>query len=180
MSSCFSIHSNVSEETKQQNSELSEQIKLSNEEKGAMKFEVEDLRKRLELADLMLQQVQWCKHADLQTVQPFFSPHLLKSTFLILLRQCSSQSDPTSATQQAQLLLEEKQQLEMHNHQVSTHESQAAAIHKCSCDPILYTFCCRSCWSPWAICRKRGIVMQNRSRRRVVSGRTKQNSCLHR
>uniref|UniRef100_A0A674MX34 Golgin A2 n=1 Tax=Takifugu rubripes TaxID=31033 RepID=A0A674MX34_TAKRU len=78
---------NVSEETKQQNSELSEQIKLSNEEKGAMKFEVEDLRKRLELADLMLQ-------------------------------QCSSQSDPTSATQQAQLLLEEKQQLEMHNHQL--------------------------------------------------------------
>lgn len=58
MSSRFSIHSNVSEETKQQNSELSEQIKLSNEEKGAMKFEVEDLRKRLELADLMLQQVQ--------------------------------------------------------------------------------------------------------------------------
>uniref|UniRef100_H3CUD5 Golgin A2 n=1 Tax=Tetraodon nigroviridis TaxID=99883 RepID=H3CUD5_TETNG len=78
---------NVSEETKQQNSELSEQLKLSNEEKGALKFEVEDFRKRLELADLMLQ-------------------------------QCSSQSDPTSASQQAQSLFEEKQQLEMHNHQL--------------------------------------------------------------
>ncbi|CAF99168.1 unnamed protein product, partial [Tetraodon nigroviridis] len=61
---------NVSEETKQQNSELSEQLKLSNEEKGALKFE------------------------------------------------CSSQSDPTSASQQAQSLFEEKQQLEMHNHQL--------------------------------------------------------------
>lgn len=58
MSPCLYVHSNVSEETKQRNSELSEQLKLSNEEKGALKFEVEDLRKRLELADLMLQQVQ--------------------------------------------------------------------------------------------------------------------------
>lgn len=58
MSPCVYVHSNVSEETKQQNSELSEQLKLSNEEKGALKVEVEDLRKRLELADLMLQQVQ--------------------------------------------------------------------------------------------------------------------------
>lgn len=32
--------------------------------------------------------------------------------------QCSSQSDPNSANQQVQLLLEEKQQLEAHNHQV--------------------------------------------------------------
>lgn len=32
--------------------------------------------------------------------------------------QCSSQSDPTSANQQVQLLLEEKQQLETNNHQV--------------------------------------------------------------
>lgn len=58
MSPCLYVLSNVSEETKQQNSELSEQLKLSNEEKGALKFEVEDLHKRLELADLMLQQVQ--------------------------------------------------------------------------------------------------------------------------
>lgn len=58
MSPCLYVHSNVSEENKQQNSELSEQLKLRNEEKGALKFEVEDLRKRLELADLMLQQVQ--------------------------------------------------------------------------------------------------------------------------
>lgn len=58
MSPCLNIYSNVSDETKQQNSELSEQLKLSNEGKEALKFEVEDLRKRLELADLMLQQVQ--------------------------------------------------------------------------------------------------------------------------
>lgn len=58
MSPCLYIYSNVSEETKQQNSELSEQLKLGNEGKEALKFEVEDLRKRLELADLMLQQVQ--------------------------------------------------------------------------------------------------------------------------
>uniref|UniRef100_A0A665WK84 Golgin subfamily A conserved domain-containing protein n=1 Tax=Echeneis naucrates TaxID=173247 RepID=A0A665WK84_ECHNA len=79
--------SNLSEESKQQNSELSEQLKLSTQENGAMRLELEDLRKRLEIADLMLQ-------------------------------QCSSQSDPTSANQQVQLLLEEKHQLEVHNHQL--------------------------------------------------------------
>nr|XP_046230814.1 golgin subfamily A member 2 isoform X2 [Scatophagus argus] len=78
---------NLSEESKQQNSELSEQLKLSTHENGAMRLEVEDLRKRLEIADLMLQ-------------------------------QCSSQSDPTSANQQVQLLLEEKQHLEVQNHQL--------------------------------------------------------------
>lgn len=46
----------------------------------------------------------------------FYSPKL---SFL-LARQCSSQSDPTSANQQIQLLLEEKQQLEAHNHQASS------------------------------------------------------------
>lgn len=35
--------------------------------------------------------------------------------------QCSSQSDPSNATQQVQLLLGEKQQLEAHNHQVCEH-----------------------------------------------------------
>uniref|UniRef100_A0A1A8ESA5 Golgi autoantigen, golgin subfamily a, 2 n=2 Tax=Nothobranchius korthausae TaxID=1143690 RepID=A0A1A8ESA5_9TELE len=78
---------NVSEEAKQQNSELSEQVKLSTQENAAMRLEVEDLRKRLEITDLMLQ-------------------------------QCSSQSDPTSASQQVQLLLEEKQHLEAQNHQL--------------------------------------------------------------
>uniref|UniRef100_A0A1A7WXG0 Golgi autoantigen, golgin subfamily a, 2 n=1 Tax=Iconisemion striatum TaxID=60296 RepID=A0A1A7WXG0_9TELE len=78
---------NLSEEAKQQNSELSEQVKLSTQENAAMRLEVEDLRKRLEIADLMLQ-------------------------------QCSSQSDPTSANQQVQLLLEEKQHLEAQNHQL--------------------------------------------------------------
>ncbi|XP_023143059.2 golgin subfamily A member 2 isoform X3 [Amphiprion ocellaris] len=80
---------NLSEESKQQSSELSEQLKLSTHDNGAMKLELEDLRKRLEIADLMLQ-------------------------------QCSSQSDPTSANQQVQLLLEEKQQIEAHSHQLKT------------------------------------------------------------
>lgn len=44
-------------------------------------------------------------------------------TFLLCLSlpvlvQCSNQSDPSSASQQIQLLLEEKQQLEAHSHQV--------------------------------------------------------------
>lgn len=50
--------SNLSEESKQQNSELSEQLKLNVQANGAMKLELEDLRKRLEITDLMLQQVQ--------------------------------------------------------------------------------------------------------------------------
>lgn len=38
--------------------------------------------------------------------------------FVFIFRQCSSQSDPTSANQQVQLLLGEKQQLEAYNQQV--------------------------------------------------------------
>uniref|UniRef100_A0A3P9CUJ0 Golgin A2 n=1 Tax=Maylandia zebra TaxID=106582 RepID=A0A3P9CUJ0_9CICH len=92
--------SNLSEESKQQSSELSEQIKLSTQENAAMKLEVEDLRKRLEITDLMLQ-------------------------------QCSSQSDPTSASQQVQLLLEEKQQLEAHNHQLMESIAQLKTERDC-------------------------------------------------
>uniref|UniRef100_A0A3Q4GQS4 Golgin A2 n=1 Tax=Neolamprologus brichardi TaxID=32507 RepID=A0A3Q4GQS4_NEOBR len=87
-------------ESKQQSSELSEQIKLSTQENAAMKLEVEDLRKRLEITDLMLQ-------------------------------QCSSQSDPTSASQQVQLLLEEKQQLEAHNHQLVESITQLKTERDC-------------------------------------------------
>ncbi|XP_037548131.1 golgin subfamily A member 2 [Nematolebias whitei] len=47
---------NLSEESKQQNSELSEQLKLSTQDNAAMRLEVDELRKRLEMADLMLQQ----------------------------------------------------------------------------------------------------------------------------
>lgn len=54
---CVCVHSNLSEESKQQSSELSEQLKLRAHENGAMRLELEDLRKRLEIADLMLQQV---------------------------------------------------------------------------------------------------------------------------
>lgn len=54
---CLFVTSNLSEESKQQSSELSEQLKLSTQENGAMRLEVEDLSKRLEIADLMLQQV---------------------------------------------------------------------------------------------------------------------------
>ncbi|KAF7657084.1 hypothetical protein LDENG_00031830 [Lucifuga dentata] len=87
---------NLSEESKQQSSELSEQLKLSVQENGAMKLELEDLRKRLEITDLMLQ-------------------------------QCSSQSGPTNSNQQIQLLLEEKQQLEVHNHQLMESIAQLQA-----------------------------------------------------
>lgn len=37
---------------------------------------------------------------------------------IALFAQCSTQSDPSSANQQIQLLLEEKQQVEVHTHQV--------------------------------------------------------------
>ncbi|XP_041815802.1 golgin subfamily A member 2 isoform X2 [Chelmon rostratus] len=96
---------NLSEESKQQNSELSEQLKLSTHENGAMRLEVEDLRKRLEIADLMLQ-------------------------------QCSSQSDPNSANQQVQLLLEEKQQLEAHNHQLVESIAQLQTERDCYAEQI--------------------------------------------
>lgn len=58
------VYSNLSEESKQQNSELSEQLKLSTQDNAAMRLEVDELRKRLEMADLMLQQVcmNMCKH----------------------------------------------------------------------------------------------------------------------
>ncbi|XP_076613973.1 golgin subfamily A member 2 isoform X4 [Chaetodon auriga] len=96
---------NLSEESKQQNSELSEQLKLSTQENAAMRLEVEDLRKRLEIADLMLQ-------------------------------QCSSQSDPNSANQQVQLLLEEKQQLEAHSHQLLESISQLQKERDCYAEQI--------------------------------------------
>ncbi|TKS84409.1 Golgin subfamily A member 2 130 kDa cis-Golgi matrix protein [Collichthys lucidus] len=96
---------NLSDESKQQNSEMSEQLKLSTQENGAMRLEVEDLRKRLEIADLMLQ-------------------------------QCSSQSDPTSVNQQVQLLLDEKQQLEAHNHQLMESISQLKTERDCYAEQI--------------------------------------------
>ncbi|XP_070706234.1 golgin subfamily A member 2 isoform X2 [Pempheris klunzingeri] len=96
---------NLSEESKQQISELSEQLKLSTQENGAVRLEVEDLRKKLEIADLMLQ-------------------------------QCSSQSDPTSANQQVQLLLEEKQQLEAHNHQLMESIAQLQTERDCYAEQI--------------------------------------------
>ncbi|CAL8327202.1 unnamed protein product [Boreogadus saida] len=46
----------VSDEATQQSSELSEQLKLSTQENGAMRLELEELSKRLEMSDLMLQQ----------------------------------------------------------------------------------------------------------------------------
>lgn len=50
--------SNLSEESRQQSSELSEQLKLRVNENSALKQEVDELRKRLEMADVMLQQVR--------------------------------------------------------------------------------------------------------------------------
>ncbi|KAJ8286835.1 hypothetical protein GJAV_G00043830 [Gymnothorax javanicus] len=75
------------EEAKQQGSELAEQLKQRVAENDSMRYELDDLRKRLEMADLMIQQF-------------------------------SSQSGPPSTAQQAQLLLEEKMQLEAHTAQL--------------------------------------------------------------
>ncbi|XP_072552071.1 golgin subfamily A member 2 isoform X2 [Salminus brasiliensis] len=47
---------NVGEEMKQQGSELAEQLKLRVSENSALTMELDDLRKRLEMADVMLQQ----------------------------------------------------------------------------------------------------------------------------
>ncbi|XP_020327655.1 golgin subfamily A member 2-like isoform X1 [Oncorhynchus kisutch] len=46
----------VSEERRQQSSELSEQLKLKVSENSAMRLDLNELRKRLEMADVMLQQ----------------------------------------------------------------------------------------------------------------------------
>ena len=51
------VCSSVSDEAKQQSSELSEQLKLSAQENAAMRLQLEELSKRLEMSDLMLQQV---------------------------------------------------------------------------------------------------------------------------
>ena len=68
------VCSNLSEESKQQSSELSEQLKLSTQENGAMRLEVEELRKRLEMADLMLQQV--CKTTSITFYARHVKTHL--------------------------------------------------------------------------------------------------------
>lgn len=95
-----------------------------------MRMQLEDLHKRLELADLMLQQVrdssscyQSASLAHVLTTNPFFF-----SLFLFL--QYSNQSDPSSANQQVQLLMEEKQQLEAHNHQVCVHKELSLRLHE--------------------------------------------------
>uniref|UniRef100_A0A671LZZ1 Golgin subfamily A conserved domain-containing protein n=1 Tax=Sinocyclocheilus anshuiensis TaxID=1608454 RepID=A0A671LZZ1_9TELE len=52
----LSIYFNVSEESRQQSSELSEHLKLRVNENNGLKQEVDELRKQLEMADSMLQQ----------------------------------------------------------------------------------------------------------------------------
>ncbi|XP_077442409.1 golgin subfamily A member 2 isoform X1 [Vanacampus margaritifer] len=96
---------NLSDESKQQSSELSEQLRQRSQETVALRLEVEDLRKRLEMADLMLQ-------------------------------QCSTQSDPNIANQQIQLLLEEKQQVEVHNHQLMESVAQLKTERDCYAEQI--------------------------------------------
>ncbi|XP_068190428.1 golgin subfamily A member 2 isoform X2 [Antennarius striatus] len=95
----------LSEESKQQNSELSEKLKQRTQENEAMRLEVQDLHKRLEMSELMLQ-------------------------------QCSNQSDPTNANQHVQVLLEEKQQLEGHNHQLLESIAQLRAERDCYAEQI--------------------------------------------
>uniref|UniRef100_A0A8C7FEI7 Golgin A2 n=1 Tax=Oncorhynchus kisutch TaxID=8019 RepID=A0A8C7FEI7_ONCKI len=65
----------VSEERRQQSSELSEQLKLKVSENSAMRLDLNELRKRLEMADVMLQQVDTHTH----------SPHTLSLSFVLQL-----------------------------------------------------------------------------------------------
>lgn len=53
----FACFSKSSEEIKQQNSELSEQVHSLISKNSAMKLDIEDLHKKLEMAELMIQQV---------------------------------------------------------------------------------------------------------------------------
>lgn len=54
---CFFPRSNTNEELKQQSSELAEQLKLKGSQNQALSLELDELHKRLEMADVMLQQV---------------------------------------------------------------------------------------------------------------------------
>ncbi|XP_077479695.1 golgin subfamily A member 2 isoform X3 [Stigmatopora argus] len=96
---------NLNDESKQQSSELSEQLQQRAQETASLRLEVEDLRKRLEIADLMLQQF-------------------------------STQSDPNSSSQQIQSLLEEKQQMEVHNHQLMESVAQLKTERDCYAEQI--------------------------------------------
>ncbi|NXA54748.1 GOGA2 protein, partial [Nothocercus julius] len=86
-----------SEELKQQNSELSEKLRSLVSENSAMKLDMEDLHKKLEMAELMIQQ------------------------------QFSNQSGSLDANQQLQMALEERASLEMQIAQLSEslHQLQA-------------------------------------------------------
>ncbi|XP_077593486.1 golgin subfamily A member 2 isoform X3 [Stigmatopora nigra] len=96
---------NLNDESKQQSSELSEQLQQRAQETVSLRMEVEDLRKRLEIADLMLQQF-------------------------------STQSEPNSSSQQIQLLLEEKQQMEVHSHQLMESVAQLKTERDCYAEQI--------------------------------------------
>lgn len=60
-----------------------------------------------------------------------FRIHFTPVVVLFISLQCSNQSDPTSANQQVQLLLEEKQQLEAHVHQVCVQQTFSHSISAC-------------------------------------------------
>ena len=100
---CVCVCSSVSDESKQQSSELSEQLKLSAQENGAMRLELEELSKRLEMSELMLQQVtdhrpggspQWTPNGE--GLQRFIGGHFSWGKFCPMCPQCGSHGYMTS------------------------------------------------------------------------------------
>lgn len=58
--STASGHSKANEDLKQQNSELEEKLRVSVTEKSAVQVGMEELQKKLEMSELLLQQVRGC------------------------------------------------------------------------------------------------------------------------
>uniref|UniRef100_A0A8C7SAD4 Golgin A2 n=1 Tax=Oncorhynchus mykiss TaxID=8022 RepID=A0A8C7SAD4_ONCMY len=84
---------NVSEEGRQQSSELSEQLKLRVSENNAMRLDLDELRKRLEMTDDMLQQVgTHTRSLSLNHIHtPSFVLQLFNYLFLFLLMESVAQ-----------------------------------------------------------------------------------------
>lgn len=69
-------HSKSGEELKQQNSELSEKLGALLSENAAMKLELGDLHKKLEMAELMIQQVSLNTNVFLQVKITYLCPEV--------------------------------------------------------------------------------------------------------
>lgn len=61
---CFFGHSKNNEDLRQQNSELEEKLRILVAEKAAAQLGVEELQKKLEMSELLLQQVIGAAHTS--------------------------------------------------------------------------------------------------------------------